>query len=361
STNSGGIFSGAGCMPVNETVPTGTIISNSWAPAGWNQQGWRDFSCQNGFWNIIYDDGGYYTGPAFCKWEKLIDGACGSSNGVPSFTAPTSGFCNSGTYSGTSGSGPWSWSCIGANGGSTASCSAPLAAGNCGSSNGQYLYSTPTTNLCTSGTASAVSGSGPWSWTCNGTACSASKKYDCANVCSSLYSYAQTAFQSSDAACTSPITTPTYSLNCSCGAKASDPFGYTHICLPPVNGSCGSDNGAAFTAPAVPTNLCSAGTQSPLIANTAGWTWNCLGINGGTNASCFATLNIPMNGVCGMDDGKNLDSAPTNLCSVGTPSAVTGSGPWNWECAGIYGGSNTSCLAKKAIEVNTADWKEIKP
>ena len=40
--------------------------------------------------------------------------------------------------------------------------------GVCGSSSGMYTKVIPTTNLCTSGTASAVSGVGPYNWTCNG-------------------------------------------------------------------------------------------------------------------------------------------------------------------------------------------------
>jgi hypothetical protein len=60
---------------------------------------------------------------------------------------------------------------------------APVTAVNgvCGTSNGTTVTSAPTTNLCATGTASALSGSGPWSWTCSGSgggtnaACSASK------------------------------------------------------------------------------------------------------------------------------------------------------------------------------------------
>jgi hypothetical protein len=39
-------------------------------------------------------------------------------------------------------------------------------------------------------------------------------------------------------------------------------------------------------------------------------------------------------------------SAPTtNLCEKGTPSAVSGSGPWSWSCAGSNGGSTANCQA----------------
>jgi len=55
-----------------------------------------------------------------------INGACGSANGVAVNSAPTSGLCSAGTASSVSGSGPWDWSCAGSNGGSTAMCMAPL-------------------------------------------------------------------------------------------------------------------------------------------------------------------------------------------------------------------------------------------
>lgn len=40
--------------------------------------------------------------------------------------------------------------------------------GACGSSNEQYFSIAPIANLCATGTASAVTGTGPWSWTCSG-------------------------------------------------------------------------------------------------------------------------------------------------------------------------------------------------
>ena len=89
-------------------------------------------------------------------------------------TAPTANLCIAGTASTVSGSGPWSWSCAGSNGGSAATCSAKKVAaaqpvnGACGSSNGGTVSTAPTANLCTAGTASTVSGSGPWSWSCAG-------------------------------------------------------------------------------------------------------------------------------------------------------------------------------------------------
>ncbi|MFA6330185.1 MAG: carboxypeptidase regulatory-like domain-containing protein [Candidatus Micrarchaeia archaeon] len=112
----------------------------------------------------------------------IVIGACGSSNGAAFYSAPSSGLCTAGSASALSGAGPWSWTCAGAYGGSTASCSSNLIVnGACGSSNGANVYSAPSSGLCNAGTASAVSGSGPWSWTCTGpyggttASCSANK------------------------------------------------------------------------------------------------------------------------------------------------------------------------------------------
>lgn len=54
----------------------------------------------------------------------------------------------------------------------------------------------------------------------------------------------------------------------------------------------------------------------------------------------------PVNGVCGSADGGTFNTAPaTGLCSAGNPSAITGAGPWNWNCVGINGGGNVACSA----------------
>ena len=95
--------------------------------------------------------------------------------------------------------------------------------GICGSSNGGSFYTAPSTNLCTQVTTGAVTGAGPWNWTCFGSgtghtdaSCSANKKVD--GVCSSSH----------------------YS--------------------------------------------CSAGTSASNVDGASSWTWDCNGINGGTNA-----------------------------------------------------------------------------
>jgi subtilisin family serine protease len=53
-----------------------------------------------------------------------IDGVCGSANGQTFNTAPTTDLCSTGTASALTGSGSWYWTCVGQNGGSTANCGA---------------------------------------------------------------------------------------------------------------------------------------------------------------------------------------------------------------------------------------------
>lgn len=124
---------------------------------------------------------------------------------------------------------------------------------------------------------------------------------------------------------------------------------------PPVNGACGASNGAVLTT--MPTaGLCSAGTPSPVASVGSGWAWACAGINGGTTASCSATLAPPpppppTNGVCGSANGVASSSAPSaNLCKVGTAGNVALSGQsWKWICGGANGGATASCAAPFAV------------
>lgn len=53
--------------------------------------------------------------------------------------------------------------------------------GSCGTSHGANFDSPPTVNLCATGTASAVVGSGPWTWTCTGSESGAGIAYCMAN------------------------------------------------------------------------------------------------------------------------------------------------------------------------------------
>jgi hypothetical protein len=61
--------------------------------------------------------------------QAKVNGACGPANGVPVISAPTTGLCSSGSPSRVSGSGPWYWTCFGSGNGRVKSqnCWAPVA------------------------------------------------------------------------------------------------------------------------------------------------------------------------------------------------------------------------------------------
>lgn len=72
------------------------------------------------------------------------------------------------------------------------------------------------------------------------------------------------------------------------------------------------------------------------------------GVHTGANESSLC-LKIVTEGACGSANGVEVSSAPSsNLCLVGTASAVSGPGPWSWTCAGTNGGDTASCSAPKA-------------
>jgi hypothetical protein len=126
----------------------------------------------NGPWNWTCAgfNGGSTVSCSAQKTATPVNGACGSDNNQTLSNTPTN-LCNSGSSFGLTGNGPWYWACFGTNGGSTANCSAQKAAapinGVCGPDNGQSIPNTPT-NLCTTGTPFGLTGNGPWYWSCTG-------------------------------------------------------------------------------------------------------------------------------------------------------------------------------------------------
>jgi len=121
----------------------------------------------------------------------------------------------------------------------------------------------------------------------------------------------------------------------------------------PLNGACGSSNGASFySAPS--SNLCGAGSGSA-VSGSGPWTWACAGIYGGSNVTC--TANKKVDGACGANNSANIYTIPTTgLCNSGTSSTVTGTGPWNWFCNGTGGGTNASCSANKKVNGGWSAW-----
>ncbi len=223
------------------------------------------------------------------------DGQCGTANGVSTDYAPELNLCLKGVASRVNGDGPWTWACSGMNGGQAVSCNAPRRIeGVCGSAGSTGTNQRPASNLCSAGYASAVTGDGPWSWTCSGlyggqaATCSASPRQDA--VCGGASLKGQRAL--------------------------------------PVD------------------NLCSIGVASHVTGNGP-WSWSCNGLNGGSSVSCEAPAAV--SGACGAANGVAVAQAPSDdLCRTGNATRVTGLGPWQWNCLGAEGGDAESCTAPRA-------------
>ena len=65
---------------------------------------------------------------SFSQTPPAVDGGCGSSSGKTFANAPTLELCASGTASAVTGSASWSWSCAGLHGGQTVTCTAGKSA-----------------------------------------------------------------------------------------------------------------------------------------------------------------------------------------------------------------------------------------
>jgi outer membrane protein OmpA-like peptidoglycan-associated protein len=287
-----------------------------------------------------------------------VDGKCGSSDGVGIDSAPTDNLCAHGVAGLVNGNGPWTWACSGSNGGQAAACNAPKKTdGACGAS-ADGSSSMPTRDLCAAGYASAVTGDGPWNWTCSGlnggqaATCTAAPKVNA--VCGV-------------ASTTGARTAPKDGL-CNNGKASSvegdGPWGWTcegeHggasvSCKAPVvvDGACGSAHGGQFDK-APEDDLCTSGKASR-VTGLGPWDWNCAGIDGGNTASCTASLasKETIAAAAGVSCGTaaetvGIQPSEANLCAGGRPSAVTGNGPWSWGCSDEIG-HNVACTTLAAV------------
>ena len=265
---------------------------------------------------------------------QIIDGSGNTwtvTGGVISMDGALAGYSNAVTllvydngiiYQENSAGGWWSWS------GTTwvATTEPPAVNGTCGSTNGMAVKTTPVVNLCSAGTASAVGGTGPWTWSCGG------------------------ANGGKTAACAATVTAPPVAV--------PSPEGTTIPSATQITDS----GGAMWTVSSgiVYKNGSLAGYTNAVTLllydnniiyqeNSAGgwWSWN-----GSSWVGSSDPRIVPVNGVCGTTNGMAVKVTPVaNLCSAGTASAVSGSGPWTWSCGGIAGGKTASCSATLATPV----------
>lgn len=305
-------------------------------------------------WNCNGSGGGTNAPCTFVNAACTVNGACGSADGLGVYSAPASNLCTVGGASAVAGAGPFTWTCAGSGGGSTASCSAPLSQdGACGTSHNGNFYVAPAANLCAVGTPSAVAGTGPWTWTCGGVSggsnasCNANKSVNgVCGVANGVSSETSPAAGLCSAGNSTAVTNSSNTWNWNCNGTFG---GASATCSAPqqINGTCGPANGSSvYTKPT--SSLCATG-NSTSVSGTGPFDWNCNGINGGTNATCSA--NLVVNGECGAAHGAYSSTAPTTgLCSAGTDTVVAGLGPFTWSCNGLNGGTVIACSSQVVVQ-----------
>ncbi len=104
-----------------------------------------------------------------------VNGVCGSADGQTLPTKPTTNLCSVGAataVSGAASASAWAWACVGTGGGTTVQCDAkpqpkPQPKPQCGSANGKSYSVAPTTGLCSVGNPAGMREvSGTWQWEC---------------------------------------------------------------------------------------------------------------------------------------------------------------------------------------------------
>lgn len=256
-----------------------------------------------------------------------LDGSCGSATGTGSTTIPTTNLCAAGTASAVAGTGPWNWTCSGSNGGSSVNCSASYS------------------NIAMQ-SVSLRFGLGISDVTINNmkiyfSACSNNCSYVYGNIYhvgntapSSIYELRNYTYARSDVPTGNPVVNQgeyvaitnangLYALLNIIDSKSfSHGDAYSGIDFAYwtfSDGICGLANGTIVqTVPSA--NLCANGTASAITGSTA-LSWNCAGSNGGTNATCSATLvdtTPPTLTVSTLSSGAATNQTPLNITGTVT-------------------------------------------
>lgn len=226
-----------------------------------------------------------------------INGACGTSNNTATLTSPSTGLCSKGTASAiTTAQDTFSWSCSGTGTwATTASCSAPrqyqiIFSGNGGTPSSQSLTRTYNTSIGSIATISTPTQSG---YTFTGWYSSATWG-TLLNTGSLVLSWA-IYYAHWDEIITPPVVTPPVTP-----PSTSSWGGWGGGGSPITHGVCGTSSDIpTFSAPT--TNMCAAGSASSVTIGQDAFIWSCLGSGvGAVTVSCTAprkyTIKFDPNG-----------------------------------------------------------------
>lgn len=261
--------------------------------------------------------------------------------------------------------------------------------GACGTANGVAVEKAPSSDLCRTGTASEIQGSGPWTWTCLPSGTEGKSE-----SCTAPILKKAPASEEGPIDALPPPPAPIPSLEERKDVlpeKEFRPAAKASASLASVPGPR-KNNGANLCGEASETmayeapekNLCRSGSSSEVRGNGP-WMWTCTN-NEGQKSSC-ETLSLrgsdntaPVEGAtdsfapetaktepplppyaCGSADGQPARQAPKkDLCLRGAPSAVKGSNPSRWSCG--KGKNKVSCATVQIIDgvCGTSDGAEFK-
>lgn len=282
-------------------------------------------------WNCI---GIGLGGNASCfAWRDIItNGSCGAADGGSYASTPTTDLCSEGSQSSVVINGNrYNWNCLGANGGTSANCSAAVIGnGVCGPAFNGNFDGPPVAGLCSSGGLT-----GQYTETRNYT-CSFSTLFD-----GPLYDY--------------PCSEQIYLWTCE-----GEPGGLSQNCsaksTPFEDGVCGSrHNTTNTTAPQPNSEACASGRPMLLLESGIGWTWTCYHENVGTDARCVQNKPAPS---CSTRECTGHAAVPPdpvtwvpNKGGVCPPETIKSS--WGWRGETPYlPGSLWSCLVEECTWVD---------
>jgi hypothetical protein len=246
------------------------------------------------------------------------DGTCGSANGVGVTTAPASNLCGFGTPSAVStAADQFTWTCEGAGGGATASCSAPH----------HYTLTTSVT-----GNGSVAPSSGTYAYNSN-------------VVVTAVPTFGSTFIAWGGNCLGTPSTSCTLTMT---GDRVA-----TALFAITGDSACGRANNVPTVNP--PTDLCSAGSPSRIQTSNSSYSWSCAGANGGEEAVCRAPRHYLLNtSVVGLG---SIDVYPmqasyaynTNVFLTAKPGNGQVLVAWSGDCTGDDSSCNLTVAANKTV------------
>ena len=262
-----------------------------------------------------------------------VNGVCGSADTAGTYTKPTTNLCSTGAASSVTGTGPWSWTCAGTNGGTTPTCNAPkridgawgvwgACSKTCGGGTQTRTCSNPApangglncagstsqacnTQLCADNSCAATTCTTDTCWNnltwIPGTKTCIPDNGCAANTCSDSLCWNGSAWISGTKACTTPSISFGSSLKSDCSLTLTWNSSNTNSCIP-TSGPTEWMN----------KNLGTSGTLSTILNGNQTYKMSCSNSGGGTSTAEFSggcTPPVPV------DNGCAANTCTTTTCN----------------------------------------------